>query len=195
MGTGTGNPGGVPGIVPCYAENPLAPHDLTMPPDDGRWLEQPNAVLQRLARMTGFLFQPHGYDRQRHFLPARNLRSSLLFSLDDPLPRYTARYERTSHPRLPVFTPHKTPQAWHTCGVFPVTPSPVWKADFLRRLIFEPYALHLTGSASPDPPQRGQGKHDQHHNHDECRRTGPTTALFGLCGRANNLSRCRSGSR
>jgi hypothetical protein len=63
---------------------PFAPHDFTMPADHGHRLEQPHAVFQSLARMTGFPFQPHGYDRQRHLLPARNLRSSRLFSLDDP---------------------------------------------------------------------------------------------------------------
>jgi hypothetical protein len=92
------------GVVSCYAENPLfqfaingrtswlsfllvgplASHSFPMPADHRGWLEQPEAVLQRLARMTRFLFQPHRYDRQRYLLPARNLWSSLLFSLDDP---------------------------------------------------------------------------------------------------------------
>ena len=92
------------GVVLCHAENPLlqfgingrtswlsfllagplAPHGFPMPADHGGWFEQLYAILQSLARMTCFLFQPHGYDRQRHLLPARNLRSSLLFSLDNP---------------------------------------------------------------------------------------------------------------
>ena len=64
------------GVIPRHAENPLlqfsingrtswlslllvgslAPHRCPMPADHGGWLEQPDAILQHLARMTCFLF-------------------------------------------------------------------------------------------------------------------------------------------
>jgi hypothetical protein len=50
--------------------------------------------------------------------------------------------------------PHKTPQAYHTCGVFPAAPSPIWKADFLRRLIFEPYGDCFSRLAPHKGPQK-----------------------------------------
>jgi hypothetical protein len=55
-----------------------------MPADHGRRLEQPHAVFQRLARMMRFLFQPNSYGDQRHLLPPRDLRPTLLFPLHDP---------------------------------------------------------------------------------------------------------------
>ena len=92
------------GVIPRHAENPLlqfgvngrtswltfllecplAPHKFTMPADDRRWLEHSYTVLQRLARMDRFLFQPQGQGYQRYFLSAWNRRTSLLFSFDDP---------------------------------------------------------------------------------------------------------------
>lgn len=66
------------GIVPCYADNPLLqfringwtsgltlPYRCPMPADYCGWLKLSHTILQRWARMTGFLFQPHRYGRHR----------------------------------------------------------------------------------------------------------------------------------